>query len=144
MAASKSARPATFVTDSVVMGCTAHRAAAKKAGSLWRNNRNASANTSPYVHQMEQEIQSVISGGVVSLAQNAVVQQIGEGGDGTIQTVGRTWPPVMFAQNESDILSGGGLDAEIADYGSAIARKSQAKGIRPGDENERGQSEMEF
>ena len=82
------------------------------------------------VHQqdvagMQQEIDPVIAGGLVAVAEDRVVEEIRERGDGPIEAALAVGPPVSLVEDQADVLRGGFANAWILQK-QALVVKSEA------------------
>ena len=138
--ARRSARPATLATTSVPMGWTAQRAAAKNAGPARLKRRSASAKTSQTFPQVQQEVQHVISGRAVGVAQDRIVQEERRGSERPVEAVGAIGIPVVPGENQPDIGGRDSADARIvADHAAAVEGQVEPEGIQVGGEGNRAE-----
>jgi hypothetical protein len=90
------------------------------------------------VHQqdvagMQQEIDPVIAGWLVSVAEDRVVEKIGERGDGPIEATLAVGPPVSLVENQADVLWGGLAKARVLQKEAlVIKREAGAERVRVG------------
>ena len=65
------------------------------------------------IHSVQGEIHPMIAGRMRPIAEDGVIQQVGEGGERAIQAIGRAAVPILFSQNEPKVLRRHRLDAGI-------------------------------
>jgi hypothetical protein len=86
---------------------------------------------------MDGEVDGVISGRIRAIAENRIVEKIGEGGEGPVEAGGVMSVPVFLRKDESRIVTGRRLDSRILqDDGGVIERHVRAKRIRIGQDGE--------
>ena len=127
--ASRSARPTMLVTDSVSTGCTAHSAAVHAAGRH-PASRRPSAYTSSTLTACSSEVDPVVAGGVLAVAQSRVVEQVRKRGQRPEQPALPVRPPVGVPEDEVEILRRGRADPRILQNQPAIVhRESRAERV---------------
>ena len=83
------------------------------------------------VHQqdvagMQQEIDPVVAGGLAAVAEDRVVEEIGERGDGPIEAALAVGPPVSPVKNQADVLRGGFANARILQKEALVVKAKPA------------------
>ena len=97
-----------------------------------------------HVAGVEQEVDGVIAGGVVGVAENRIVEEIREGGEGAVEAALAVGPPVGVLEDEGEIFGGGGAEAGVVEEEAAVVEdEGSGEGVDAGEEGEGDEGEGE-
>src|SRR5690242_13036736 len=89
------------------------------------------------IAHMQCEVDEVISGWLVAVLQDCVIQEIRKGGNGPVETRGNTCPPITMNQYLLQVLWGRLLDAGILpNQVLVIENEAALKRIGPGKQDD--------
>ena len=95
-----------------------------------------------HVPCVEEEVDPVVPGGRVGVAEDRVIEEIGERGEGPVESAFAVRPPIGVVDDQGEVFSGGGAKSGVFEDEAAIVhRKAGGEGVGLGGERQQAKSE---
>ena len=94
------------------------------------------------VDPVQQDVDPVVTRGALRVAQHGVVEQVGQRGDGSVEPSLEAWPPVLAAEDQSEVQLVESADARVfQDLELVVEGESGVEGIGVGEQEHGAQGE---